>query len=166
MAQENDKLLQALVQGEVEFVLVEGVAANLHGSSQLTKDLDVVVPLNVDNCRRILNALGQLRPRFYQAVGKPPVQRSAEELAAFKNLYLETDWGRIDLLGSLPPVGDFVRVASQAMEVTLGNISCRVVSLDDLITVKAFVARPKDKLVEMELRAVRDRLREKGSSEH
>ena len=159
MAQENDKLLQALVQAEVDFVLVGGVAANLHGSSQLTKDLDVVVSLTVENCRRVLKALGSLSPRFYQAAGKPLVQRSPEELAEFKNLYFETTLGRIDLLGSLPPVGDFARVASCAVEVMLGDICCRLVALDDLIEVKAFVARPKDKLVEIELRAVRDRLR-------
>jgi hypothetical protein len=35
----------------------------------------------------------------------------------------------------------------------------RVLSLDDLIEVKAFVGRPKDRLAELELRAIRDRLR-------
>ncbi len=162
MPQENDALLRALVQAKVEFVLVGGVASNLHGSSQLTKDLDVVAPLTVENCHRILNALGALSPRFYQAAGKPLVQRTAEQLAAFKNLYFETTLGRIDLLGSLPPVGDFERVASRALEVVLGDFSCRLVALDDLIEVKAFVGRPKDKLVEIELRAIRDRLRRPG----
>ncbi len=159
MAQENDQLLKALVLAKVDFVLVGGVAANLHGSSQLTKDLDVVAPLTLENCRSILQALGELSPRFYQTPGKPLVQRSPEELAGFKNLYFDTTLGRIDLLGSLPPVGDFDRVASHAIEVMLGELPCRLVALDDLIAVKAFVGRPKDKLVEMELRAVRDRLR-------
>ena len=41
MAQENDRLLERLVDAGVgvEFVLVGGVAANLHGSSFLTRDL-------------------------------------------------------------------------------------------------------------------------------
>lgn len=159
MAQENDRLLKALVDAGVEFVLVGGVAANLHGSSQLTKDLDVVVRLTVANCGRILAALQSHHPRFYQAHGRPPVDRTAEQLAEFKNLYWDTDLGRVDLLGSLPPVGEYERVAQASIAVTVGGLTCRLVALDDLIAVKQHVARPKDKAVEMELRAIRERLK-------
>jgi len=161
MAQENDRLLQRLVDAGVEFVLVGGVAANLHGSSYMTRDLDVVAPLTSQNCDRILRALGDLEPRFYQAHGKPRVTRTASELAEFHNLYLDTTLGRIDLLGSLPPVGDFDRVLARSIEVDLGSLRCHLVALDDLIAVKAHVGRPKDKAVELELRAIRDRLQSK-----
>lgn len=158
MAQENDRLLERLAGAGVEFVLVGGVAANLHGSSYMTRDLDVVARLSLENCERILAALGDLEPRFYQASGKPPVTRTAAELAEFRNLYLDTTLGRIDLLGSLPPVGDFDRVRANSVEVDLGTLRCRLVALDDLIAVKAHVGRPKDKAVELELRAIRERM--------
>ena len=48
----------------------------LHGAVYLTKDFDVVAPLTVENCRRILAALMPHHPRFYQAIGKPPVTRT------------------------------------------------------------------------------------------
>jgi predicted nucleotidyltransferase len=35
--------------------------------------------------------------------------------------------------------------------------SCRVIGLEDLIAIKAFVGRPKDKAVEVELRALANR---------
>jgi predicted nucleotidyltransferase len=162
MAQESDALLRRLVEAGVEFVLVGGVAANLHGSSYLTRDLDVVTRLSRENCARILAALGDLEPRFYQTHGSPRVTRTAEELAEFRNLYFDTTLGRIDLLGSLPPVGEFDRVLAQSTEVDLGGIRCRVLSLDDLIEVKAHVGRPKDRAVELELRAIRERLRSRG----
>jgi hypothetical protein len=76
-------------------------------------------------------------------------------LAEFRNLYLDTTLGRIDLLGSLPPVGDFDRVRANSVEVDLGTLRCRLVALDDLIAVKAHVGRPKDKAVELEPRAIR-----------
>ncbi len=161
MTQRTDELLRVLTNAGVEFVVVGGVAANLHGSAQTTKDFDVVAPLTVDNCTKILAALQPHSPRFYQTPGKPRVDRSAEDLAHFKNLYLMTDLGLIDFLGSLPPVGTYETVASRALTVTLLGIECRVVSLDDLIAVKQHVARPKDKAVEIELKAIRERLKKR-----
>lgn len=158
MVQQTELLLRALLGAGVEFVVAGGVAANLHGSSYLTRDFDVLVPLDVDNCRRILEALAPFEPRFYQAAGKPRVTRTAEELAQLSNLYFSTTIGVIDLLGSMPPVGEYTGVAARAVEVTLFDAKCRVISLDDLIAVKAHVGRPKDRAVEIELRAIRERL--------
>ena len=102
--------------------------------------------------RRLLDA------KVDSSLGKPRVDRTAEELAEFKNLYLDTTLGRIDILGALPPVGSFEHVASRAIAVVVHGHACRIVGLDDLIAVKAHVARPKDKQVELELRAIRERL--------
>jgi predicted nucleotidyltransferase len=153
------ELLQALLSARVEFVVIGGVAAIAHGSSYFTKDLDVVAPLSVENCGRILSALTPFEPRFYQAHGKPRVDKSAELLAEFKNLYLSTTLGTIDLLGSLPPVGDYQRVLERAASQELYGAPCLVMSLDDLIAVKQHVGRPKDRAVEIELRAIRERLK-------
>ena len=157
--QDNDALLRVLVESQIEFVLIGGVAANVLGSSYSTQDLDVLAPLSVENCEKILRALMPFNPRFYQTLGAPKVTRTAAELAEFKNLYFKTDLGKIDLLGALPPVGSFVDVAARAQVFTVFGHDCRVVSLDDLIAVKAFVGRPKDKFVELELRAIRERLK-------
>jgi hypothetical protein len=62
------------------------------------------------------------------------------------------------VLSQVPPVGDFSAVAVRSNELTVFGRKCRVIALDDLIAVKAYVARPKDKLVEAELRAIRERL--------
>jgi hypothetical protein len=42
---ELNKLLQTLCDAEIEFVIVGGFAAMLHGSSMLTRDLDVCAVL-------------------------------------------------------------------------------------------------------------------------
>jgi predicted nucleotidyltransferase len=159
MSFQPSEILRALDDAGVEFVVVGGLAAIAHGASQSTRDFDAVVPLTVENCRRVLSALEPYEPRFYQTIGKPRVERSPEELAEFRNLYLLTKLGIIDLLGSLPPVGSFERVVERAVKLPMFGREYRFVSLDDLIEVKAFVGRPKDKLTEVELRAIRERLR-------
>ena len=153
------EILRVLSEADVEFIVVGGLAAIAHGCSQSTRDFDAVAPLTVENCRRILKALGPYEPRFYQSLNKPRVERPAEELAEFRNLYFSTTIGVVDLLGALPPVGSFSEVAAHAVEMPMFGRRHRVVGLDDLIAVKTFVARPKDKPVELELRAIRDRLK-------
>ncbi len=150
------ELLAVLLKGEVEFVVVGGVAAIAHGASTMTRDVDVVAPLTVENCARILAALGPHEPRFYQSVNRPRVQRSAQELSEVKNLYLETTLGIVDFLGTLPPLGTYADVASRAETHDFLGMPCRILSLEDLIAVKAHVGRPKDRLMEVELRAIRD----------
>lgn len=44
----------------VRYLLAGGVAANLHGSVRATKDVDILVPRDVANMRRLLSALGEL----------------------------------------------------------------------------------------------------------
>jgi predicted nucleotidyltransferase len=156
--QNTPELIRRLLETGFEFVVVGGVAAIAHGSASFTVDFDVVAPLTAPNIERLLHGLEGLEPRLSQTLGKPALNRTAQELAEFKNLYLDTTLGRIDILGSLPPVGDFEAVASRALKVALYGHSCRIVSLDDLIAVKAHVGRPKDKHVELELRAIRERL--------
>src|SRR5579863_3622347 len=96
------RLLRALSAARVEFAVVGGVAAVLHGAATATYDLDILMPFTVENCEHLLAAIQPLQPRFSDTVARPPLRLSAQELAAFKNLYLSTDLGRLDVLGSLP----------------------------------------------------------------
>ncbi len=44
----------------VRYILAGGVAANLHGSVRATKDVDVLIPKDLDNTKRLLDALSEL----------------------------------------------------------------------------------------------------------
>jgi predicted nucleotidyltransferase len=157
--QNSAELLRRLLDAEVDLVLVGGMAAIAWGSQQLTKDLDVAAPLTLENVKRIMGVVRPLEPRFYQTLGKPPVTRDDDDLATFKNLYFQTTLGIVDVLTAVPPVGDFAEVARRADRLEVYGRSCRVIAIDDLIAVKALVGRPKDRVVEAELRAIRERLK-------
>jgi len=157
--QDSAELLRRLLDAQVELVLIRGVAAITWGSQHLTKDLDVTAPFTVENIAKMMSVIRPLEPRFYQTYGKPPVTRTDEDLATFFNLYFQTSLGIVDVLSKVPPIGDYATVAEHAQEIEIFGRKCKVISLDDLIAVKAHVARPKDKLVEVELRAIRERLK-------
>jgi len=150
------ELLRRMVEHQVEFVVVGGVAAVALGSAMNTDDLDVAFPFTEENLRRLFAALEGLHPLYYMTLDKRPVREAPDQLVSFKNLYLATDVGRLDLLGSVPPVGDYERIASHAEKLTVFDLEVRVIALEDLITVKAHVGRPKDRHVELELRAIRE----------
>jgi hypothetical protein len=64
-----EALLRALHDGGVEFVVVGGFAATLHGSPRLTRDLDVVYRRSPENMERLASALSGLEPYLR---GAPP----------------------------------------------------------------------------------------------
>jgi hypothetical protein len=51
---ERNRLPQRLWDTEIEFVIVGGFAATLHGSSLLTRDLDVCAVLTAENLGKLL----------------------------------------------------------------------------------------------------------------
>lgn len=73
------------------------------------------------------------------------------------NLYLETELGPIDFLGSILGIGDFERVRSASIEIDLFGRRCRVISLQDLIRAKEALGRDKDRLAAIELRAIAEK---------
>ncbi|WP_257462486.1 nucleotidyltransferase [Archangium lipolyticum] len=160
--QRTPELLCLLLDAGVEFVLIGGVAAIAHGSATFTQDCDITAPFTEENLARLLAVLAPHRPRYALAVPKRPVTESPAALSKNRNLYLLTDLGRLDILSEVPPIGTYPDVANKAVTLTLYERSCRVISLDDLIAVKRHVGRDKDRLVERELLALRDRQKNTG----
>lgn len=152
-------LLRRLSEHEVEFVIVGGMAGVLHGSSLVTRDLDICAPLTRGNLAKILMALSGLTPRFRMTPDKRPVSANPDDYVGYKNLYLITDWGQLDILSEILGLGDHESVSRNAITVGLGGMSCRVLDLDALILAKKSLNRPRDRQAVVELEAIRDRLR-------
>ncbi len=49
--------LPALARGGVEFIIVGGVAATIHGSARVTRDLDIVYSRTPENIARLATAV-------------------------------------------------------------------------------------------------------------
>lgn len=154
--QQTEKLLVLLQEAGVRFVVIGGVAAISHGAATLTRDLDVAAPLTPDNVERLMTALRPYHPTHVTRPDLGEIQESIERLCEFRLLLIDTDLGRLDVLREVQPLGPAESLITVEMELVEGK-SFQVLSLDQLIEVKAFVGRPKDRIVEMELRAIRER---------
>jgi hypothetical protein len=91
------EILEVLNQHQVEFIVVGGVAAVIHGSPTTTFDLDTLVKVTRDNAERLSKALTQLEARFreHSAVIRPAV----EDILAGGHLLLGMNVGSLRVLG-------------------------------------------------------------------
>lgn len=155
------ELLRRLVDSEVEFIVVGGVAAVLQGASILTVDLDLCVPFSHANLARLLPLLVELDARFRAHPDRPRLVPDVEQFSAFRLLMLETSLGPVDVLREIAGIGGFDEVARASTELDLGDLRCRVLGLEGLISAKRAVGRDKDLRVLAELEATL-RLRSEG----
>lgn len=152
------EILRRLNQHGAEYVLVGGMAGVLHGSSLVTEDVDVCAPFDSHNLARIIAALGDLNPRHRMNPNHPPLALDPAALAGFRNLYLLTDLGQIDLLSEITGLGGYSEVSRHTVGAQLKDLSCRILSIDALILARRSVGRPKDLQAAAELEAIRQRL--------
>jgi hypothetical protein len=154
---ELESLLAHLLARQFEFIVVGGFAAVAHGVTLLTEDLDVCCPFTPENLRRLEAALSSVHPVHRMVPGRPPFRLAELDLAALKNLYLDTDWGGLDCLSSIKGVGDYAAVRAQSIQAELPAGTCRIIGIDALIRAKEAMDASKDRLALIQLRAIRER---------
>jgi len=70
------------------------------------------------------------------------------------------------VIGGVAAVAPLPDLAARPIELDVGGRRVKVSSLEDLIAMKAALGRPKDKLVEVELRAILERQRGARKKHH
>jgi len=156
MTSDFEALLAALVEHDVAFVLVGGYSAMLHGSALMTRDVDVACPMTPGNLANLFNALEPLHPVHRMIPAKPAFTREQAAQSTWKNLYLRTDLGILDCLGSVLGIGDFHACLARSTSIDLGAFRIRLLNLDALIDAKRAMGRPRDLHTAEELEMIRE----------
>jgi hypothetical protein len=148
------QLLQRLCEAEIDFVIVGGYAAVLHGSSMVTRDLDVCMLLSADNVAKLRELFRDLHPTHRFTPQRLSFLDNPAPGVPLNNLYLQTDLGAVDFLGTITGVGSFDDVNQGAIQVELFGKQLRVIGVSDLIKAKEALGREKDVITARELRAI------------
>ena len=158
MPQDDQGLLSRLKTAGLDFVVIGGVCCVYHGVPIATYDLDICCRFDETNVRKIHTALHNLHPYHRLTPQKLPFELTPELFADLKNLYLETDLGRLDCLSEVLGVGDYEAVlhCSEAASFSYGNFS--FLGLDALITAKEHAGRDRDIAALRHLKAIREKL--------
>ncbi len=148
------EILSRLADHEVEFIVIGGVAATVHGSARVTYDLDIVYRRTRDNIARLADALAPLNPYLRGAIPNLPFRLDAETIRRGLNFTLTTPLGDLDLLGEVNGAYDELR--GHTLEIELFGVDCLCVNLEKLIEMKRAAGRPKDFEAIAELEALRE----------
>ena len=149
-----DQLLAILYSAGVDFILVGGLAAIVHGSARATFDVDVVYARTRENIGKLVAALEPLRPYLRGAPPGLPFKFDEATVRFGLNFTLQTELGALDLLGEVAGGGTFPQLVAFSEEMEVFGHKCRVVSLEKLIQLKRAAGRPKDLEAISELQAL------------
>ena len=148
--------LKVLTEAGVHFIVVGAYAAVAHGSSQVTRDLDICYERTPENMQRLASALSSYHPRLRGADPHLPFVLDKHALGQGMNFTLETDLGDIDLMGQLSGAGGFDALLQDAQLIRLHQQEILIASLDAIIRSKRAAGRPKDLNAIPELEALRE----------
>lgn len=147
-----DELLQSLTDERVQYVLVGGLAVQLHGFLRSTFDIDLVLAMNDENIVRFLAVAKQ-----YGLVPVNPVPiESLRDAGQIDRWYREK--GMLAFALREPRIGGsvvnilvrpdvpFEKLVANAVAGELFARQVLIASIDDLLTMKRIANRPKDQL--------------------
>ena len=145
-------MLAALVEANVRFVLIGGMAAVLHGDVGVTVDVDITPDYDLDNLERLAAALRALgaRTRTDDVPDGLPFDCSPgflRNLGPDAILNLTTRVGALDVTFSPAGTGGYRDLKRDAVPMAAAEgVSVLVASLPDVIRSKSAADREKDRM--------------------
>jgi hypothetical protein len=148
-------IVEAFDDHSVDFVIVGAVALVLHGSSRVTRDLDICYSRERANLDRIVKALKPFAPTLRGAPADLPFALDLPTLRAGLNFTLTSSAGDIDLLGDITGLGAFPAVKRLSSPMRIYDREVGVLSLDGLERAKRATGRLKDLADLAEIREIK-----------
>jgi len=157
IVQDDQALLLRLCNEQVKFVIIDGFCGIIHGVTLLTKDLDICCRFTTENLRRIEAAVKDLHPYHRLAANKLPLELTDELCGRLRNLYLQTDLGKLDCLSEVMGLGGFEAVLQRSVIYRLSYGEFRILDVDALITTKQAVGCEHDLAAVRQLLAIKEK---------
>ncbi len=154
------RVIEALNQHQVRYVVVGGFAAYMHGSRRVTVDLDLIVDLTPSEARKAVEALLaaglQARLPVNPVEFADSVKRQSwiteKQMVVFSFLDPQTPGFIVDLFVNMPM--DFEGLYARKKMLSVENLQVPICGLEDLIALKRLAGRPQDLLDVETLRTI------------
>jgi hypothetical protein len=138
-----ERILSALAEHSVDYVIVGGLAVQTHGHVRTTVDVDVYPRPEPRNLQRLAEALNELDARTLNP-GSEAMAIDAAMLPRATLWQFATRHGAIDVIHDAPGAPPYDELRRRALEIELGQIRLAVAGRDDLISMKRASGRPVD----------------------
>lgn len=147
-------ILGLLTAHGVDFVVIGGIAAVMHGSPRITRDLDICFARDDANLNVLGRALVELEARLRRVNDDVPFVPDGAALRRVQTLTMTTIAGDFDILARPDGAPSYAQLRQNAERYDLGAFALLVASIDDLIAMKRAAGRPKDRADIGELQAI------------
>lgn len=137
-----ERIFAMLDAHRVEYVVIGGLAVQVHGHVRMTNDLDLIPAPTPRNLERLATALTELDARV--------LNPSSERLKIAQMPPRATPWqfstphGDIDVLHDAPGAAPFSQLRERALVIAVGDRPIPIAGRDDLIRMKRARGRPVD----------------------
>lgn len=137
------RLLDVLARHGVDYVLIGGIAVQVHGHRRTTRDLDLIPEPTAENAARLHAALVELEatPVGVLGAGVPTEEQLVKAPVVPP---LTTTHGEVHILNDVPGAAPFADLRSRAEVVNLDGVSVPIVGLEDLRAMKLASGRGSD----------------------
>lgn len=144
-----EEVFRALNKAKINYVVCGGEAVVLFGFPRLTIDLDLIVGLEEDNLEKIYGVLTKLNYKFRAPIKKEEFIRKERlrQLAKEKNMKavsfynFKDPFKVIDVGVNLPNAPEILK---RKKYVRIKDLRIPIISIDDLMRMKANLGRPQD----------------------
>jgi hypothetical protein len=138
------ELFRALAEHRVDYLVIGGVAAQVHGRRRTTKDLDVTPAPGRENFERLAAALVAIdaHQRGIGPSGRASITEQLQGAAIAPPL--STRHGELHIINDVPGAAAYDGMRGRALTIDLDGIDVNIVSVDDLIRIKHAAGRSGD----------------------
>jgi predicted nucleotidyltransferase len=145
-------LFKAMNEADIRYLIIGGVAVNLHGYRRFTADIDILLALDEDNLIKMSNLMHSLGytervPVQLQELTNTTTIRKPEQekgMSAFTFLSGKEERIDVDILTTASMAFSNYDIHKVMIDIN-DNVQVPVVSIDDLIALKHDVDREKDR---------------------
>lgn len=138
------ELFRVLNEHGVDYLVIGGVAAQVHGRRRTPMKLEVMPSPGPDNFERLAAALVALDAHPIELGPSAPTPTAEQLRVAPVVPPLRTRHGELHVLNEVPGATAYAGMRTRALDVDLDGIVIQIISVDDLIRMKQAAGRPSD----------------------
>ena len=129
------RILEELNRAGVDYILIGGLAATLHGCPEQTYDVDILYANSPENRARLLSALNAIGAQWEE----PLTEATLERQSVFS---LNTNYGDLDIFTKVPGIADYPSADGTAHFFEIGGTRAKTLDLGSLVAAKEAAADP------------------------
>jgi len=138
-----ERIFAALDAREVRYIVIGGIAVQVHGHVRMTNDVDLIPSPEPANLARLADALNDLGARVLNP-GNDHLSIDAHMLPGATLWQMSTRHGDLDILNDAPGAAPFPQMRQRALVVTLGDLDIPIAGREDMIRMKRASGRAVD----------------------